>query len=157
MSQNPTGSRLIAVKPELAADAAFKARSMAIKRHITTLGADKFDLLVPETGALPYVIHPDEEIEGIVYGRYKQEDGKLIGRGALVATNDRVLLVDKKPLYVRSDEVIYDAISGVTYTRIGFIGTVTLHTKIGDIRIRTLNQKCARSFVEAVEARILRS
>lgn len=157
MPQNYTDSRMIEIKPELAADSTYKARALAIKKHLRTLGADKFDLMIPETSALPYVIHPDEQIEGIVYGRYKQDGGKVIGRGALIATNDRVLLIDKKPMFVRTDEVIYAAVSGVTYTRVGFIGNITLHSKIGDIKIRTLNQRCAKSFVEAVEARILNS
>lgn len=130
------------------------ARNAIVRDQIIQLGADRYDLILPETYALPYALHPDENVLGIVYGRYKQDEGRLIGRGVMVATESRVFLLDKKPLYIRSDEVIYDAVSGVTYTRIGIIGTVTLHSKIGDIKIRTFNQKCARSFVEAVESQI---
>jgi hypothetical protein len=71
-----------------------------------------------------------------------------------VATDDRLLLLDQKPLFVHSDEIIYDAISGVTYERVGFISTITVHTKAGDLKIRTYNKKCARSFVLAVEEQI---
>ncbi|MEO6513906.1 MAG: PH domain-containing protein [Candidatus Saccharimonadales bacterium] len=157
MSKVYSTSPLIKINSELSTANTHKARVLAIKTRIKTLGADMFDLTVLETQALPYVLHPGESINGIVYGRYQQEKGNVIGRGALIATNNRVLLVDKKPMFIRSDEVIYSAVSGVTYTRVGFIGTVTLHSKIGDIKVRTLNQKCAKSFVDAVEAQIMQS
>lgn len=152
---NNTPIRTI-IEQQLTADdhALASARSAIVRDQIKQLGADAYDLLLPETHALPYALHPHENVLGIVYGRYKQDDGRLIGRGVMVATEGRVFLLDKKPLYIRSDEVIYGAVSGVTYTLIGIIGTVTLHSKIGDIKIRTLNQKCARSFVEAVESQI---
>lgn len=125
-----------------------------LKRQLRALGADWVDLRFPETHAMPYVLHPGEEIRGIVYGRYKRDDGRLIGRGALLATNERVLLLDKKPTYIRLDEVVYDAVSGITYGRVWFTATIMLHTKSGDIKIRTLNQKSAQPFVAAVEASI---
>lgn len=147
-------TNITATKPDAENIAALRVRSLEINERIKSLGADRFDMLLPETHALPYVIHPHETILGIVYGRYKQDGGSVIGRGALIATDSRAMLIDKKPLFVRSDEVAYGAVSGVTYGRIGIMGVVTLHSKIGDIRLRTFNQKCAKSFVEAVEAQI---
>jgi len=132
----------------------FQKHKEQIHAELLELGAVPYDLWLPETHALPLIIHPNEHITGIVYGRYHQEDGHQVGRGALVATNTRILLIDKKPLFIRCDEVTYEVVSGVTYTTLGFVGTVTLHTRIGAISVRTFNQKCAESFVESVEATI---
>lgn len=126
-----------------------------IQHDLKYLGADRYDLALPETHALPYIIHPNEQILGIVYGRYVENNGALVGRGALVATDKRVLLVDKKPVLVKCDEITYRVVSGVTYSRVGPTGNVTLHTRVGEVRIRTFNQRCAKSFVEAVEAKVL--
>ena len=119
--------------------------------RLVELGADRYDLILPETHALPNIIGLDEEVRGIVYGRYKQVGDIKAGRGALVATNRRVLLIDKKPLFSKFDEIIYPVISGVTLTRAGAGMTVTLHTRMGDIGVFTLNKLCAKNFVKAIE------
>lgn len=123
-----------------------------ITRTIKSLGGVKYDLMLPETKYLPLILDTFEKITGIVYGRYRQENDTLIGRGVLVATSRRVLLLDKKPLFLRVDELTYEVISGVTYTKAGVAGTVVLHSGEGDIKVRTFNQKCAKLFVKAIEA-----
>jgi hypothetical protein len=127
-----------------------------IKNGLRALGADGFDLLLPETHALVDIIHNDEVIVGIVYGRYKQNNAEQAsGRGVLVATNHRLLLVDKKPVFLKCDELSYNVVSGVSYSKAGIAGTVTVHSRTGDISVRTYNAKCANIFVEAIEVRCL--
>ena len=127
--------------------------------QLRRIGADTYDLHLPETHTLPLVIQPGEFIVGVVYGRYVHTTigGKFTSRGALVVTNTRVLLVNKKPFYVSCEEIAFDKISGITYSRVGPVGHVILHTKLGDIDIRTFNQRCARSFNDAIEAEIFKS
>lgn len=139
-------------------DHAYRHTSFVTMQHdevnevLRQLGAVLYDFWLPETHALPYIIHPDEKIIGIVYGKYENNGAEPAeGRGALVATDNRILLIDKKPLFLKCDELTYNVVSGVTYTKVGPSGTVTLHTRAGDIKIRTLNQKCARTFVHAIE------
>ena len=128
----------------------------ALHEELRKLGADRYDFWLPETHVLPYIIHPDEHIRGIVYGKYRHNGVEPSqGRGALVVTDGRILLIDKKPLFLKCDELAYRVVSGVTYTRVGLAGTVTLHTRAGDIHVRTFNQKCADTFVAAVEANCL--
>lgn len=124
-------------------------------RRLREIGAVQYDLWLPEIKELDTVLHPDEELMGIVFGRYKQQQlgrGVLIGRGALVATNQRIMLIDKKPMFVRCDEISAVVVSAVTYAKVGPAGTVTLHTRLGDISVRTFNERCAHNFVEAIEA-----
>ncbi len=115
------------------------------------LGAVKYDLMLPETHVLPTIIGEGEVITGIIYGRYKTITDHRVGRGALVATNQRILLIDKKPLFINCDEISYNVVSGITYTKAGISGTVILHTRLGDIHIRTFNQKSTYYFMNAVE------
>ncbi len=125
-----------------------------INAAIIALGADRYDLLLPETHHLPTIIHDDEQIIGIVYGAYTQVNVHVSGRGVLIATTQRVLLLDKKPLFERRDELSYGVISGVSYSRAGIASTVVLHTRIGDITLRTLNKTCAQSFIQAIELKL---
>jgi len=98
---------------------------------------------------LPQIIHPDEELGGIVYGQSKD------GFALLVATDRRVIFLNKKLLFVNEDELNYRVVSGVSFSHAGVGSTVTLHTKVKDYAIRTLNQRCAKKFVEYIELRSL--
>ena len=133
----------------------FKLHEIRVHKELKELGAVQYDLLLPETRALPFIIHPEERITGIVFGRYRRESAAMMkGRGALVATDRRMILVDKKPLFLRYDEIGYHVVSGVSYTSVGISGTVTLHTRVGDVNVRTFNKSCADTFVKAVEKRV---
>lgn len=130
-----------------------KQHAERVSHDIQRLGADEYDMLLPEVHALPLLINVSERVKGIVFGRYHLTSGE-IGRGALVVTNERVLLLDKKPLFTRCDEINFAVISAVTYSKVGPAGTLTLHTRMGDIAIRTFNKKCALHFVKAVETQL---
>ncbi|MEI6755545.1 MAG: PH domain-containing protein [bacterium] len=125
-----------------------------IMRDIKKLGAVPYNMWLPETQVLPYIIHPNEQILGLVYGRYQQVEGDIVGRGVLVSSPERVLLIDKKPLFVKTAEISYRVISAVTYSKVLFMGNVTIHTRMGKINVRTFNQKCAYNLVEAIEANL---
>lgn len=125
--------------------------------ELRQLGAVQYDLWLPESHVLPKVLHPNEKLKGIVYGRYRQEQADLvvIGRGALIATDKRVLLVDRKPLYMRVAAIKYEVISAVVYSKIGIMSTVTIHTRMAkSIHVRTFNQHCAKRFVQAIEDKL---
>src|SRR3989344_6821607 len=128
-----------------------KLHAQEIRNRLKEIGSARYDLALPETDYLPLLIHFDEKILGVVYGRYKQNTNSVAGRGVLVATDKRILLVDKKPLFLRNDELAYEAISGVSYSKAGLASTVSLHTRFGDIRVRTFNSKCAKNFVKTIE------
>ncbi len=120
-----------------------------IKQELQALGVSRFGLWRLESRYLPHIIHSDERLEGVVYGRH--EDGSVM----LVATDRRVIFLDKKPLFIDKDEITYDVVSGVSYSSVGFGATVTLHTRVKDYSIRTFNQKTAEQFVHYIEYRCL--
>jgi hypothetical protein len=128
-----------------------------LNTQLRALGADGYDVRVPETKYLLSVLLPGEDIIGVVYGRYTFHEGtkKIIGRGMLVATGRRILLLDKKPFYSRHDELSYYVVSGIDYNHVGPAGTVTLQSRVANIDIRTFNDRCARNFCQAIESKML--
>lgn len=134
--------------------AGMAAHAKRINRELKEHGANGYDMMLPETQSLPSYIFPDEKIEGVVYGKYRYHGGEEEGRAVFVATPHRVLLLDRKPWFKNTHEFTYRNVGGISYKHIGFAGTVSLNTRMGNIYMRTFNSACARSFVQAVEDRI---
>ena len=120
-----------------------------VQSELRKRGAVAYNMWLPETHFLPRLLHKDEHIMGSVYGKYKG------GRGVLVATDQRVLFLDKKPLFMHVDELTYMIIGGITFTKTLIIGYVTVHSRLGDYTLRTFNQKNAANFVDYIETRCL--
>lgn len=98
---------------------------------------------------LPSLIHPDEHIHAVTYGKGTD------GGGMLVATDRRVLYISKRPMFVKADELTYDVIGGVTYGDIGLQATIVLHSRLGDFKLRTFNLRLAQGFRDYIEQRCL--
>lgn len=113
------------------------------------LGASKLELLSSEANYLHKVIHHEEQIGGISFGHHES------GYCMLIATNRRVVFLDKKPFFANVDDITYDVVSGVSFGTAGFGSTLTLHTRIKDFKLMTLNDKSAKIFVDYVELRCL--
>ncbi len=118
---------------------------------LRSLGANKYDLSLPETRYIAQVLREDEIILGAVYGKYEKVNLPHAGRGLLVITDRRILLIDKKPLFVQYDEVTFDVVSGVQYGKALIGAAITLNTRMGNVVIRTFNDYCAKKFVQTVE------
>ena len=100
-----------------------------------------------ETGYLPEIIHENEHVEGVVYGRLE----KTIDAVMLVATDKRVLYIDCKPFYRSWDEITYEVVAGVENSTVGPFAGVVLHTRVKDYSIRYVNIKCAKIFTRKIE------
>jgi Bacterial PH domain len=119
-----------------------------VLEELRNLGVSKGSLSTMESRYLPTIIHPDEHIGGVVYG--DGEEGFVM----LVATDRRIIFLDKKPFFINEDEINYGVVSGVKYSHAGFGTTITLHTRIKDYKIMTFNKKCAEGFVKYIEHHI---
>jgi hypothetical protein len=126
-----------------------QATKQRVLSELKSLGISKWRLLRAETRYLHQYLQPDEHVEAAVYGRSKT------GPIMLTATNRRIVFLDKKPLFLRSDELMYDAIRGITLSQVGLLGNMILHTRIGDYGIRTISLKCAHHFKQLIESRCL--
>ena len=128
-------------------------RDLAFEEQLRDLGAYTINLWFPEARAIPFNLEKDEKLLGVVFGRYKLRhsvSSSAIGRGALVATNRRIFLIDKKPMFTALDAIKYDEVRAVNFTKVSISGTVRLSMDVGDISVRTFNPKCAQIFVDAV-------
>lgn len=107
---------------------------------------------------LPKVIHENERIKAVLYGRYHDAPGggfMSYAAGMLVATDARILFLDHKPGFTAMDELTYDIVTGIGVSKAGIGATVTLHTRIGDYAIHFANPDGIRNFVEYIEGRRL--
>lgn len=119
-----------------------------IGRELEAAGVGKLSILGPESKSLARMLHDNEHIGGVAYGTYSG------GFGWLIATDVRVLFIDKKPLFSSMDELSYDVVSGVRSIRAAMSSSVTLHTRVGDYTVRYVNDKCAKTFVKFIESKI---
>ena len=128
-----------------------KLQKIEAREALRLLGADEYDLLLPETHFVAQLIKADEVLLGAIYGKYTKATLPFSGRGLMVITNYRLLLVDKKPLFLQFDDIKFDMVSGIQYAKALAVVNVTLNTRMGNFAIRTFNDDCARQFVQAVE------
>lgn len=116
--------------------------------ELKNLGMTRQGLATMESQYLPSVIGQDEHICGVLYGFHQD------GYAMLVATNKKVIFLDKKPMFINEDEISYFVVSGIRLNRAGFGSVVTLHTRIKDFKIRSFNKRCADGFIRYIETRI---
>jgi hypothetical protein len=81
-----------------------------IKIQLATINADLPFWVNAEVRELSKLIVPGEVIKHILNGRYKG------GAALLCATDLRLLIVDKKPMFLSVEDVRYDMIAEVNYT-----------------------------------------
>lgn len=122
-----------------------------IHQELIAVGVGKVGLHTPEVKQLAHVLHPEEHIGGAVYGKYA---GSLAW---LVATNHRIIFMDKKPSYMTFDELTYDVVSGVKSTKAGLFTAVTLHTRVNDYTLVYVPAKAVQIFMQYIEKRRLES
>lgn len=120
-----------------------------IQLEVKNAGVSKVGHWKLGTRYLPHIIHPNEHIGGVVYGW--NDEGSVM----LVATDRRIIYLDKKPLFFDEDEVTYDVVSGVSFSKAGLASTVVLHTRVKDYKVKTFNEKSAGIFIECIEAQVL--
>lgn len=120
-----------------------------VKQALILLGVSPIGLWMLESRYLPRIIHADEQLGGVVYGFYDN------GTAMLVATDRRVIFLDKKPLFVNEDEITFAVVSGVKLSHSGLGCMVTLHTRVKDYKIRSFNTRSAKKFVKFIESRCL--
>lgn len=125
-----------------------------IQQELKLAGVSKFGMRKFTVKYLPKIIHKNEHVKGVVYGRYNDNSGMPLNEGALVATDLRIIFLDHKPGFTRTDEITYEVVSGIT-TITTLFSSVSLHTKLGDFVVRFANSKCAAIFVSYVEERRL--
>lgn len=122
-----------------------------VREQLILCGLSKSGLRSAESRYLPKIIYPNESIGGVVYG-YNAE-----GLAMLVATDQRVIYLDVKPMFTNEDEVNYFVVSGVQVSHAGMTTQITLHTRVRDFIFKTFNQKSANIFAQFIEAKFIQA
>jgi hypothetical protein len=99
-----------------------------------------------ELRELPNVLLPDEEIYECVNGIYEG------GFALLVATNIRVLLIDKKPLnYLTVEDLRFDMINEMDYSHRLLGARIAISTGYKDLKFTSYNQQRLRKLISHVQ------
>lgn len=88
-----------------------------------------------EVRELSYTLMDNETIQVAVMGRYSG------GFALLVTTDQRILLIDKKPLYLTVEDVRYDMVAEVDFRHQLIDATVTICTLNKQLRFTTSRHK----------------
>lgn len=125
------------------------ARQQQIQEQLKSVGVSGYGRMKAESQHLVDILHIDEQIKGVVYGRYS------VGSAMLIATDKRVIFYDRMPLFQTVDELTYDVIVGVNLAKAGPLSTLILHTRAGDYTLRYVNLKTAGIFKQYLEQNII--
>jgi len=122
-----------------------KDKARRVKRELLDAGASLYGLLKSESRYLPKVLHENEYIEAAIYGQHNSSSAMMI------ATDERIVYLDKKPMVEMFDEVSYEVISGIEFDIHTFFATIVLHTPVRNYEFKYVNLHCAEKFARHIE------
>lgn len=117
-----------------------------VTRQLKALGFNSVGWGRSEISELPNIILPDEEIYECVNGMY------VGGFALLVATNVRVLLVDRKPLsFLTVEDMRYDMISEMDYSHRLFGADINISSGDKTLHFKSYNKPRLRKLIGHVQ------
>jgi len=103
----------------------------------------------PEILELEHILHEDEKIAECVSGFYEG------GVGLLVATDLRVLLIDKKPMgFLNVDDIRFDNINDIDYSHRMIGAQISISCGMKTLFFKSYNQPRLRNLITKVQHRI---
>lgn len=120
-----------------------------VEHQLRRLGAHKMLWCRAELRELPRILFRGEQIEHLVTGRYEG------GFALLVATNNRVLLIDKKPFYLTLEDVRYEMISDVLFSYRLMDATVRLGNMSKTIVFTAYNHNKIRELTAYIQEQVM--
>lgn len=119
-----------------------------IEAQLTKLGVKQTFFCRPEVRELRHILMDHEGVVRFVNGRYHG------GFAILVATEQRLLLIDKKPLYLTVEDIRYDMISEVDISARLFDATVIIFTVNKQLSFSAVRQRLLRNLTAYVQRRV---
>jgi hypothetical protein len=102
----------------------------------------------PEIRELCKILMPGETIAQAVVGRYEN------GFALLCVTDHRLLLIDKKPMFLTLEDLRFDMISEIDYSSQLFDGTVRIMTPNRKLVFAAWNQARLRNVLNYAQLRV---
>lgn len=126
-----------------------------IKKELREAKVTAYGLLKQESRFLHKTIQEDEHIKAAIYGLYGDSKGVESSSGMLVATDRRMIFMDKKPLITDIDEFGYESVIGINVNNAMLFSAVDLHTRNKEYKFRNVNKRCARHMKSFIESYVL--
>lgn len=120
----------------------------SVQDQLRYLGATPFVLMRAEVKILPDILEDGEQIREFITGTY---DG---GFGMMVATDKRLLFIDKKVFDLVVDDVPFNMISTLEFDLGMFFGRVFVYTFAKDYRFRRTRKYRTLRFSRHVQTRM---
>ncbi|HET7060434.1 MAG TPA: PH domain-containing protein [Candidatus Saccharimonadales bacterium] len=118
----------------------------SVEEQLKKIGVNYHGWGRTEMSELPDVILPDEEIFECVNGFYEG------GFALLVATNFRVLLIDRKPMrYLTVEDLRFDMISEIDFSRRLLAAQINVSTGSKNLRFISINHLRLRKLIGHVQ------
>lgn len=120
-------------------------RLTAIQKEMAIAGVPKRLLSSSETKALTSIMEDDEVVLGCVQGIYNE------GLGIVVATNTRLLIVNKSFLWTRMEDESYAMINSIKYKKGVVFGKIILSTRARRYTFNVLVKDPIASFISIID------
>jgi hypothetical protein len=120
-----------------------------VRRQLRRIGADYHFWGVPELRELPKVLFDSEIIRHVINGRYSG------GFATLCATDMRVLLIDKKPLFLTLEDIRYDMVSDVMFNHRLMNASLILGTVHNSISFIGFNKTRLRTMTNFIQEKVM--
>lgn len=105
----------------------------------------------PEVNELCNLLNPDEVVSQAMNGYYEG------GFALLCVTNHRLLLIDRKPLFLTLEDIRFDMISEVDYNHQMFTATARIFTPNKKLVFTTFSHGRLKQLVHIVQEQVLKS
>ncbi len=123
--------------------------ALEVQQQLKTLGVEISFWGRAEMRELQHILVPEEQITHCVMGRYEG------GFALLTATDRRLLLIDKKPLYLTLEDVRYDMISEVDFSHRLMNATVNIHTVNKVLNFTSMRNNHLRKLTAYLQDRVM--
>ncbi len=120
-----------------------------VQAQLKELGISIKSWGVAEANELPSILMDREQIKALIHGWYEN------GFATLVATDLRLLLIDKKPLHLTIEDVRYDMIAEVDYNARLVDSTVSINTLNKQLKFTSMRQRRLRELTTFVQQRVM--
>ncbi|MDB5166073.1 MAG: hypothetical protein JWM37_145 [Candidatus Saccharibacteria bacterium] len=119
-----------------------------VERQLKQIGCNFKFWGRPEIIELSKILMPDEKIAQCVNGTYEG------GFALLCATDQRVLLVDKKPMYLTIEDIRFDMISDLNFSRRLLDSTLQIMTGVKTLQFTAYSPHRLRLIMSHIQQRV---
>ncbi|MCA9344217.1 PH domain-containing protein [Candidatus Saccharibacteria bacterium] len=123
--------------------------AVTVQKQLKAIGASFPFFGKAEIDELPKIMVEGEEIQHIITGRYEG------GYATLCATNFRILLVDKKILFLTVEDVRYDMIAELDYGHQFWGATIHIRSFSKDLKFQCYSKEKLRNFTNFIQQRVM--